>query len=266
MAVDQAVVLTQASCGYLDFAENWILHVEDLGIKNYLTIVDDEGSFEYLNARFPGHIVTPALFGRNKLKRNRPIMEYGSAGFDEMMCERLTFQQKVLDHGFTFLWSDMDTVWYQNPLDIMPKGFDFVGVDDSYHGPKHLEQNTGNLCGCFMFWRPTQRSKDFLKDWYSNCAHQAGDDQQALNRMWTSGDMKQKLHWYIMPRQLFPSGTPALSNLKIDWSPNEDPARPHTLFPAWIHANCRIGHEAKRGFLKERLAWNITDDSKYPTC
>lgn len=44
IAVDNKVILTQTSCGYLEFAINWITHVEDMGIHNWLTIVEDETS------------------------------------------------------------------------------------------------------------------------------------------------------------------------------------------------------------------------------
>ena len=51
VAVDNTIILTQTSCGYLEFAINWILHVEALGITNWITIVEDDESLSYLNER-----------------------------------------------------------------------------------------------------------------------------------------------------------------------------------------------------------------------
>lgn len=51
VATENTVILTQTSCGYLEFAVNWITHAEALGITNWLTICEDEVAFNYLNSR-----------------------------------------------------------------------------------------------------------------------------------------------------------------------------------------------------------------------
>lgn len=51
VAKDNTVILTQTSCGYLEFAVNWITHAEALGITNWLTIAEDELALNYLNTR-----------------------------------------------------------------------------------------------------------------------------------------------------------------------------------------------------------------------
>jgi hypothetical protein len=37
--------------------------------------------------------------------------------------------------GYEVVWSDMDSVWLQNFFEVMPRGLDYVGIDDS------LEEN-----------------------------------------------------------------------------------------------------------------------------
>lgn len=59
LAVDNKIILTQTSCGYLEFAVNWISHMEALGITNWLTIAEDETALKFLDARYPG--VSPSL-------------------------------------------------------------------------------------------------------------------------------------------------------------------------------------------------------------
>ena len=51
VAVDNTVILTQTSCGYLEFAVNWITHAEALGITNWLTIAEDQVALDYINSR-----------------------------------------------------------------------------------------------------------------------------------------------------------------------------------------------------------------------
>lgn len=37
--------------------------------------------------------------------------------------------------------------------------------------------------------------------------------------------------------------------------------------PAWVHANYRVGHSAKREFLRDRLVWKADEASdSFPTC
>ena len=48
LAKDKTVILTLASCGYLDFADNWIAHMEALGISNWLTVAQDTAALQYL--------------------------------------------------------------------------------------------------------------------------------------------------------------------------------------------------------------------------
>ena len=51
VATDNTIILTQTSCGYLEFAVNWITHAEALGITNWVTICEDEVALNYLSSR-----------------------------------------------------------------------------------------------------------------------------------------------------------------------------------------------------------------------
>jgi hypothetical protein len=65
VAVDNTVILTQTSCGYLEFAVNWINSVQKLGITNWLTIVEDADSLAYINERCERWLCrTPCLLPR----------------------------------------------------------------------------------------------------------------------------------------------------------------------------------------------------------
>ena len=50
-ADDDTVILTQTSCGYLKFAANWVLHMQQLGKSNWLVIVEDQHSLMYIEDR-----------------------------------------------------------------------------------------------------------------------------------------------------------------------------------------------------------------------
>ena len=51
IAKDNTLILTLGSCGYLKFADNWIAHVEALGISNWLMVAQDAAVLHYLTER-----------------------------------------------------------------------------------------------------------------------------------------------------------------------------------------------------------------------
>ena len=51
LAKDKTVIVTQVSCGYLEFADNWIASVKSLDISNWLAVAQDQAALDYLSAR-----------------------------------------------------------------------------------------------------------------------------------------------------------------------------------------------------------------------
>lgn len=93
VAVDNKVILTQTSCGYLEFAVNWITHVEALGITNWLTIAEDETALKFLEERYPGHALPASAFTNQALSDGNALYEWGSAAFTKVACARPTYLQ-----------------------------------------------------------------------------------------------------------------------------------------------------------------------------
>ena len=51
LANDNAIILTQVSCGYLEFADNWAVHMDALEIENWLMVAEDTTALQYLSER-----------------------------------------------------------------------------------------------------------------------------------------------------------------------------------------------------------------------
>lgn len=51
VAREGTIILTQASCGYLELADNWISHAEALGVSNWVTVAQDTTAFAYLTEK-----------------------------------------------------------------------------------------------------------------------------------------------------------------------------------------------------------------------
>ena len=79
LAVNNTIILTQTSCGYLEFAINWILHAEALGVTNWITIAEDDESLRYLNERC-GLSPASVLYFRRYFWRGRTCGDSCSAG------------------------------------------------------------------------------------------------------------------------------------------------------------------------------------------
>lgn len=262
VALNKTVILTQASCGFLTFAENWILHAQDAGVSNWITIVEDDQSLQYLSKKYEGHIIPVSYFPDFNLKNGTSFMDNdGGDVFNALMCDRLKHQQTVLEHGYSVVWSDIDTAWFQNPMSLFPVGYDFIGVDDQWPW-ETIEQDSQYVCGCLSVWAPTRLGLETHKAWVDKCLVTQGDDQVAWVSMF-HGELRQKLKYYIMPRQLFPSGR---TMDEFDFAPQEDPKRPKAIPPVWIHANHRRGQANKHEYFLKNKAWKIDSSIVYPEC
>ncbi len=237
--------------------------MERLNVTNWLTIVDDETAFNYLDELFPGHIVHPSVVLKRPRHAAKAYMHYGSADFNEMMCERLMIQEHVLEMGFSFMWTDMDSVWLLDALKLIPRGLDFVGTSDRFRFG-HDEEEEIKICGCTTFWSPSLAARQTLLRWHEECVNSPDDDQVALQKMWKSGVFRENISWHIMPWQLFPSGA-LVDRLRIDFASGHDPDEP-SLIPAVVHANYRGGRVKKIQFLQRHMAWKIPREQTYPQC
>ena len=258
-AVDKTVIVGEASCRYLDFAENWLMHIVKLGITNYIMIAMDDPTLQYLDMRYAGHIIPVHAFEPGANMTSQDFMGYDTEAFNIAMCQRLVHQQAILARGYRMLWSDTDTVWFQNILDVIPDGADWVGADDEADGMLTSSQDTSSVCGCLMYWAPTEEAKKIMRLWHTSCSTQQGADadQGAFKKLWNDGTLKQQLRWYVLPHQIFPSG-----GFEVD----VDLSNAHAILPCGIHANWRRGHREKQTFLQERQAWLVPDDYQFPSC
>lgn len=93
VAVDQEIILTQISCGYLKFALNWIAYIDGLGITNWLTIAEDQAALIFLEKKHPGHVLPSSAFINGDLSETLHFMEYGTAAFAKLACARPQYLQ-----------------------------------------------------------------------------------------------------------------------------------------------------------------------------
>lgn len=271
VAEDDVIILSQTSCAYLAFAANWINSAEKLGITNFLIIAEDEASLAWLKSRVPNNVVGADKLTKTSLPESgSDVANWGSKQFATFTCIRPTYIQRILAEGYTVLWSDMDTVWHKNPMEHLPTLYEFVGVDDqefAYYS-YYNEQQTNYTCTCFLYLQNTQRVNQLMQAWRDTC--EAGghkDDQFAFQSVF-SGKAREELEYYIMPRNLFPTGElsdieAAASEVVSAYMQN---AGTGWTAPVWSHANYRVGKIAKRDFFSTKGSWSVTAAEELPVC
>ncbi|CAL5221951.1 g4228 [Coccomyxa viridis] len=253
LARDNAVVLTSASCGYLEFADNWIAHVEALGISNWLTVAQDAATLQYLSERYPGHVLPVSDFTGETLDEGSDLLEWGTPAFSVMACKRPLYLQAVLNLGYSVIWSDMDAVWLRDFRKLAPAMLDLVLVDDSEAEEERRSDNTGTG---LMRLNPTEKAKGLLRDWYQVCQDDESNAQPAWNKLFTP-EKRDTVTFHIMTKEIYPHSvltTQSYSSNKRSYS------------PAWVHANFQLGAQKKQAFLAQHSGWKVGEQQEYPTC
>ena len=149
VAIHNTVILTQANCGYLPFAENWLFHVAQLNITNFLVISEDEAATAYLEQRYAGHTVSSALLDstRAHLTLNEDkFQNFGSDSFIQLACARPVYLAAVLSLGFNVLWIDLDAALLIDPFKYIPWLYEYVGVRSCHHLAASQRSHPGIMC------------------------------------------------------------------------------------------------------------------------
>uniref|UniRef100_A0ACD6ANQ0 Uncharacterized protein n=1 Tax=Avena sativa TaxID=4498 RepID=A0ACD6ANQ0_AVESA len=108
---------------------------------------------------------------------------YMSKAYLEMMWVRNKFQTRVLELGYAFVFTDMDIVWFRNPLLRIPVGADIAISCDQFYGqdPYDVWKNAN---GGFLYARPSARTIAFFKGWYeARLAHPGKHDQDVFDKV-----------------------------------------------------------------------------------
>ncbi|GJN04135.1 hypothetical protein PR202_ga21657 [Eleusine coracana subsp. coracana] len=88
---------------------------------------------------------------------------YMTKDYLDMMWARNQFQQTILELGFNFLFTDIDIVWFRNPMRHIAITSDIAIASDYFNGDPDSLRNHPN--GGFLFVRSTSRTVDFYRQW-----------------------------------------------------------------------------------------------------
>lgn len=81
----------------------------------------------------------------------------------DMMWGRNRFQQTILELGFNFLFTDIDIMWFRNPLRHIAITSDVAIASDYFNGDPESMRNRPN--GGFLYVRSMNRTVEFYRRW-----------------------------------------------------------------------------------------------------
>ncbi len=118
IARDNTIIVTWANHHYLDFARNWINHVQNrLGLSNFIVGAMDEKMYESLKEEFNGGVHT-WLMGSQGIAKEAVKNDFGwgTRNFHQMGRDKIRLIRDFTRSGVNVLVSDIDVVWLRNPL------------------------------------------------------------------------------------------------------------------------------------------------------
>ncbi|KQJ90911.1 uncharacterized protein At4g15970 [Brachypodium distachyon] len=104
-------------------------------------------------------------------------VSFMSKDYLDMMWARNRFQARVLELGYGFVFTDVDIVWFRNPLLRIPVAADIAISCDQYYGDNPYDMRK-NANGGFLFARPNARTRAFYEGWYEARARFEGAHEQ----------------------------------------------------------------------------------------
>ncbi|XP_072973543.1 uncharacterized protein At4g15970-like isoform X3 [Typha angustifolia] len=101
----------------------------------------------------------------------------------DMMWKRNRFQQKVLELGYNFLFTDVDILWFRNPFRHISAFAHMTFSSDAYYGNPDDLKNFPN--GGFLYVKSCSKTIEFYKDWYI-----ARKDWVGAHEQWVFNEIK----------------------------------------------------------------------------
>ena len=251
---DGLVIVNSVNCGYLDFASNFLNSVRKFSDINILWVTMDEVAFDFMDNLTPGCV---AMFPGTKGQHATVAGAFGNDMFKTQVLVRPKILQRILDFGYTALWTDSDIVWLKNPLLLLPD------VRDPFSADVML-QNDGdenNKCTCFMYLRPTDDAKELLVLWEEsiikkNASKNQGPFQDAFKQK-----VKDGLNYEIIPEEFFPAGKGFFDEKYVD-----NYIETYHSQAVIAHNNWIKGHVNKLNRFQEYYLWNVDESDKFPVC
>ncbi|KAF8694937.1 hypothetical protein HU200_038043 [Digitaria exilis] len=144
-------------------------------LKHLVIVAVDAKAYERCNQVHPFCYQLPVQQGTD-YSAELPFMK---DNYLDMMWRRNRFQARVLSLGYSFVFTDVDIVWFRNPLLRIPVAVDLAMTCDRFYGNNPYDLNK-RANGGFVYARASARTVAFYEDWYAARAAYPGKNEQDL--------------------------------------------------------------------------------------
>jgi len=207
-------------------------------VNHVLVVALDSLGFERCKAVHPHcYLLRVATTTANMSSAKR----FNSRDYLELVWAKVTFQQRVLELGYNFLFTDADMIWFRNPFRHIALYADMSCSSDDFkpsRAPMAQPLNTG-----LYYMKSTNRTIEMVRYWRAARARFPGRHDQ-----WVFVAIKRELVSKLQVR-IEPLDTVYFGGF---CEYHDDPERACTM-----HADCCIGLENKVHDLRDMAAdWN----------
>ncbi|GJP74201.1 hypothetical protein CLOP_g4824 [Closterium sp. NIES-67] len=125
VSLNGTVIIASSNAGYEDMLENWVLHLERVGLgRHFIVFAADNKSLHFAQSKWPGqaiHLDLSGQFGEEEKADVEGASRIGSAAFHRVASHRAVYIHHLLAFGFSVLYSDIDIAFLHNPLPFFQK-------------------------------------------------------------------------------------------------------------------------------------------------
>ncbi|XP_002456849.1 uncharacterized protein At4g15970 [Sorghum bicolor] len=142
-------------------------------LNNVLVVAVDAKAFRYCKAVHP-HCYLLEVKTMNLSSANN----YMTESYIELVWTKLSLQQRVLELGYNFLFTDVDIVWFRNPFRHISAFADMTTSSDVFSGDADSLDNWPNTG--FFYMKATSRTVEMLRRWRAARARFPPNHEQAI--------------------------------------------------------------------------------------
>jgi hypothetical protein len=212
-----------------------------------LVVALDAGALERCRAVHPHCYLLPAAAAGRNLSDAKVFM---SKDYIDLVWSKVRLQQRILELGYNFLFTDVDILWFRDPFERMSVAAHLVTSSDFYFGDPYSLSNLPNTG--FLYAKASRRTVGAFEAWLAARASFPGKhEQQVLNEI---------KHELVAKRGVRVQFLDTVHNAGFCNNTRDF----NTLYT--MHANCCVGLGAKLhdlgNLLKEWRAYRQMDDAE----
>ncbi|XP_041453573.1 UDP-D-xylose:L-fucose alpha-1,3-D-xylosyltransferase 3-like [Lytechinus variegatus] len=237
-----AIILATTNTAFLDFTENWLESLKRVNITDHVNIIaEDKSAYEELSKRSD---IKLKIFLTNETNVPATFLRFGTEKYIQMVNKRPMYVLSYLRKGIDVLFSDVDTVWLQNPMPF------FYGEYDIHIGRDVYEKERNDVCAGFVYYSATNAAINLVVKWIDLIqAKPKINDQILLNQLFKNKYIRTALKVNYLDQRKFVNGK--------DYFNPEWRMKNSNIKPVVVHNNWIIGHDIKIQRFKNVSMWYL---------